>query len=264
VTVLVAGNIARCGDPNTSATSSLIDTLPGTILTAGDNAFPSGNTQEYMNCYDPTWGTQKARTWAALGNHDYDSGYATPALNYFGSHAGTNGLGYYSMDLGDWHIIVLNDNQQYVDFTAGTTQEQWLRADLAANSKTCTMAIWHQPLFLSSSTAGFTQRSVAKILWDDLYAAGADVVVNGHQHDYERMKPMRPDGSVDTVQGIRQFNVGTGGDSQAMPDVINPNSAALAVGYGVLRLTLRASDYDWQFVSAAGTTINDAGTGSCH
>lgn len=242
----------------------MVDTLPGTIITLGDAAFPSGNTQEYRDCYDPTWGTQKARTWAALGNHDYDSGYATPAFTYWGNRTGPAPSGYFSMDLGSWHVIVLNDNAQYVPFAAGSAQETWLRADLAAHTNRCTMAVWHQPLFLSSTDSGFTSRFAAKILWDDLYAAGADVVLNGHQHDYERMVPMRPDGTVDTVTGIRQFNVGTGGDSQSMPTIINPNSAYLAVGYGVLHMTLRDSSYSWQFVPASGTTINDSGSGSCH
>jgi len=242
-------------------TSKLVDTTEGTILTLGDNVFPSGNTEEYRDCYAPTWGTQKTRTWAALGNHDYDSTTAAAAFAYWGDRAGSSGTGYYSMDIGEWHVVVLNDN---VPNGSGSAEVQWLRDDLRSHPSHCTLALWHQPLFLSSQTAGFTRRPAMRPFWNALYAAGADVVVNGHQHDYERMDPMSPDGSPDSAQGIRQFNVGTGGDSQAMPTVIHPHSAYLATGYGVLRLRLRADGYDWDFLPAAGTSIIDAGSGTCH
>lgn len=260
--MLIAANIARCAVPGDRETAALLDGLPGTIITAGDDAFPFGTAANYADCYDPTWGRHKARTWAALGNHDYDSSSTGQfAFDYFGDHAGPRGLGYYSMDLGSWHVIVLNDN---ISFTQNSTQEQWLRQDLAADTAHCTLAIWHQPLFLSSNTAGFTSRSLAKILWDDLYAANADVVVNGHQHDYERMAPMDPSGARDSTRGIRQFNSGVGGDSYIQPTVMHPNSETVGTAFGVLKLTLKSGSYDWQFVPVAGATYTDQGSGTCH
>jgi hypothetical protein len=262
VTVIVAANIARCAVPYDQQTAALLDTMPGTIITAGDDAFPFGTAANYSQCYDAFWGRHKARTWASLGNHDYDSSSTGQfAFDYFGERAGPRGKGFYSMNLGAWHVIVLNDN---ISFTQNSEQETWLRADLAADTAKCTLAIWHQPLFLSSNTAGFTSRSLAKILWDDLYAANADVVVNGHQHDYERMAPMDPAGNRDDARGIRQFNSGVGGDSYIQPTVRHPNSETWGTDFGVLRLTLRDADYDWQFVHIAGASYTDQGSGTCH
>ena len=162
-------------------------------------------------------------------------------------------------------MIVLNDNGAAVPFTAGSAQEQWLRADLAANARPCTIALWHVPLFLSSNTAGYTVNPSRKVLWDDLAAAGVDVVLNGHQHHYERMAPMNPDGTRNDATGIRQFNVGTGGDAVIMPTVtIHPNSEVRSTDYGVLHLTLRSTRYDWEFVPVAGQTFVDPGSGTCH
>src|ERR1041384_167750 len=261
-----AANIARCGSPGGVATANLLDGIPGTIMPLGDNAMPNGRPVDYQKCYAPTWGRQYDRARAVLGNHDYDSSStAAGAFGYFGDKAGPTGLGYYSFDTGAWHVIVLNDNGAFVPYAAGSTQEQWLRADLAAHPSQCTIALWHVPLFLSSNTAGYTVNSTRKILWDDLAAAGVDIVLNGHQHDYERMAPMNPDGTRNDATGIRQFNVGTGGDATVMPTVaIHPNSEVLATDYGVLKLTLRPARYDWEFVPVAGATFTDAGSGTCH
>lgn len=261
--VTVAGNIASCGQPNDEMTAELIDSAPGIVMTAGDNAFPDGGMQSYRDCYTPTWGRFLNRTWAVLGNHEYDLGNADGAFDYFGDHAGPRGQGYYSMDLGDWHIIVLNDNGTYVPFASGSAQETWLKADLAANTKKCVMALWHVPYFVSSTQAGYYSNPTRKTLWMDLYAGGADIVVNGHQHHYERMAPMLPDGTAD-ASGIRQFNVGTGGSSTAAPTVVHPNSQVISTDYGVLRLTLRAADYDWKFIPVRGASFTDSGTGTCH
>lgn len=261
----VAGNIAKCTIDEDEATAKLLDAAPGVVFTAGDNAFPSGTSADYANCYEPTWGRHKARTWAVLGNHEYLSGSADAAFDYFGDRAGPRGKGFYSTDVGDWHIIVLNDNQNFVPFNAGSEQEQWLRADLAADTRRCTMALWHQPRFLSSNTPGFIEAPNRKVLWDDLYDANVDVIVNGHQHQYERMAPLAADGSPDSVRGIRQFNVGTGGESVHLPQVaINPHSEVLAAAFGVLQLTLYADRYDWRFIPVAGESFTDAGSGTCH
>jgi len=235
-----AGNIGDCGSTSDEATGNLLDGLAGTVFTLGDNAFPHGAATDYANCYDPAWGRHKARTWATLGNHDYDSGNAAAAFSYWGSRVGTNGTGYYSVNIGSWHVIVLNDAGKYTatnvysPWANGSPQEQWLRADLAANTQACTLAMWHVPLFLSSNDAGYTENSEHRNLWNDLYAAQVDVVLNGQQHDYERMAPMRPDGTRDDAAGIRQFNVGTGGgDGVVLPTVaIHPNSEVRAAAFG--------------------------------
>jgi hypothetical protein len=264
-----AGDISGCGNDRDEYTAQILDTIPGIVYTAGDNAYPDGRTRDYQDCYDPTWGRHKARTYAALGNREYNepTGTADPSFDYFGElHVGPRGKGYYSFDLGAWHVIVLNDNRSAVPFDAGSEQDLWLQADLAANPNLCTMAIWHQPLFHSSSSSGSTVRSSRKILWDRLYAANADVVLGGHNHHYERFAPMDPDGNVDLTRGIRSFIVGTGGISSSTPDNVADNSEVRTKGFGVLKFTLRAGGYDWEFIPAipAGTTFTDAGSGTCH
>ena len=263
-TVLAAGDIATCGAAGDDATAQLLDGIAGTVLPLGDNAFPNGTLTDYQNCYGPTWGRQKDRTYATLGNHEYDTGTANGAFDYFGDRAGPRGLGYYSFDLGAWHIIVLNSNGNFVPFSAGSAQDQWLQADLAANSKTCTLAAFHHPRFFSSSDVGYTSSGPIKVVWDRLYAAGVDVVLNAQMHHYERLAPMTPDGVVDQTRGIREFNVGTGGESVAMPTVIAPNSEVRGAEFGVLELTLRPDRYEWKFVPVAGASFTDSGSGSCH
>jgi hypothetical protein len=263
IVIGAAGNVVSCGTQNDEATASLLDDAQ-TVFALGDMVV-GGSIDTFNNCYDPSWGRHKQKTYAVMGNHEYQTGSADGAFSYFGERAGPVNLGYYSVDIGEWHIIVLNDNDTYVPFAAGSAQEQWLTSDLAANTKTCTMAMWHQPLFLSSGTAGFTVRPSRRILWSILYNAGVDVVLNGGQHHYERMKPMNPVGDVDEAAGIRQFNVGTGGESVAMPTVaLHPNSEILGDVFGVLKLTLRPNGYDWNFVSIAGQTFTDSGSGTCH
>jgi len=261
-----AGNIASCSSDaqaRARATAALMDTITGTVFTAGDNAFENGTLSDYQNCYEPSWGHLKGRTRATLGNHEYyGSSSANGSFDYWGDRVGPRGLGYYSYDLGDWHVIHLNDN---IAFSSGSAQDQWLVADLARTTKACVIAIWHNPRFLSSNVAGWTSNGSAKILWDRLYAAGADVVVNGQQHDYERFAPMRPDGTPDAQYGIRQFNVGTGGESTFRPTVaIHPSSQAIGSDFGVLKLTLGAGTYSWKFMPIPGRSFTDAGSGSCH
>ena len=263
VVLTVAGNIATCSGVHDDLTSRLLDSLPGYVFTAGDNAFDNGTAQEYAECFGGSWGRHKSRIYAALGNHEYNTGNADGTFDYFGERAGPRGLGYYSVNVGDWHIIVLNDNAAFVPFGPTDTQTEWLREDLKANTRRCTMAIWHAPLFLSSRTENYTMNRSRQLFWDMLYLAGADVVVNGHQHHYERMAPMDPAGNPDS-NGIRQFNVGTGGESTIMPDVaIHPQSQTRSIAFGVLKLTLREHDYDWQFLSIPGETYTDAGSGRC-
>jgi hypothetical protein len=266
-TVLAAGNIATCGTTNDEATAALLDTLAGTIFTLGDNVFPDGSPEAYVDCYEPSWGRHKARTYAALGNHEYRSGTAAPSFNYFGDRAGPRDRGYYSLDVGNWHIVVLNVNDATVNQAnpfPGSAQDQWLQADLAANTKACTLALWHNPRFFSSNTIGWTSSEYVLELWQRLYDAGVDVVLNGHQHHYERFPPMSPTGSVDEQRGIRAFNVGTGGESTEPMIAIAQHSAVRSDAFGILKLTLENGGYRWQFVPAVAGQFTDEGVGSCH
>jgi hypothetical protein len=259
-----AGDIAGCTYSSDEATAKLLDVTPGTVFTLGDNAYPDGSASAYANCYNPTWGRHKARTYAALGNHEYDLGNATPAFDYFGDRVGPRGLGYYSFDLGDyWHIIVLNDNPSFVPFAAGSQQDQWLQADLAASTKRCTIAIWHQP-YTFSSTSSTILSSSRKVLWDRLYAAGVELVLNGHVHQYERFAPQTPSLARDDAHGIRGFIVGTGGGGTSMPTKFAPNSEARTDIRGVLKLSLETDGYTWKFLPIAGKSFTDSGAGLCH
>jgi hypothetical protein len=269
ITLLGAGDIAECGaNQRDEETGKLIDAEiaidpAAVVFTFGDNAYPSGRPQDYANCYEPAWGRHKDRTYANLGNHDYDTGTADPTWDYFGERAGPRGKGYYSVDLGNWHIIVLNDNRSFVPFAEGSEQDKWLVADLAANKQRCILAIWHHPRFYSAETA-VTVRTSWKILWDRLWAAGADLVLNGHQHRYERFAPMRPDGTRDDATGIREIIVGTGGEGTAPLVTRAPNSEVTSESIGIIKLVLTGDGYDWQFIPAPGYTFTDSGSGTCH
>jgi 3',5'-cyclic AMP phosphodiesterase CpdA len=266
-TILVAGNIATCGTTNDEATAAILDTLPGTIFTLGDNVFPDGSTGAYTNCYQPSWGRHKSRTYAALGNHEYNTGNADPSYDYFGDRAGPRGLGYYSLDLGNWHIIVLNVNYATVNPTKvfeGSAQEKWLKADLAAHPKSCTLALWHNGRFFSSDTLGWNSNAYVTGLWKRLYDAGVDVVLNGEQHDYERFPPMTFTGSLDGVKGIREFNIGTGGESTETMVSVAQYSEARSDAFGILKLTLDAGTYSWEFVPTVPGQFSDTGAGKCH
>src|SRR2546426_7206334 len=168
-----AGDIADCAKTGDSLTAKLLDTIPGTVFTVGDNAYPSGSTADYTNCYGPTWGRHKARTPPVPGNHEYSTQGATPYFTYFGAAAGDPAKGYYSYDLGDWHIIALNSN---IAEAAGSAPEQWLRADLPTHPGRCTLAYFHHPLFSSGTLEDISVRA----LWQAPYDGGAELGVNGH------------------------------------------------------------------------------------
>jgi hypothetical protein len=256
-----AGQIARCDGTDDEATANLLDNIPGTVYTLGDNVRASGSAADFTNCYGPSWGRHKARTRPAAGDMDYQTSGATGYFGYFGGAAGNPSEGYYSYDLGDWHIVVLNSNTSMV---VGSTQERWLKADLAASTKRCTIAMWHTPRFFSSSTPGWNISSSRKILWDDLYAAGAEIVLNGQQHHYERFAPQTPTAVRDDAKGIREFNVGNGGESVGMPTAIANNGEVISTAYGILKLTLGADSYTWEFIPIPGSTFTDSGSGNCH
>ncbi len=197
------------------------------------------------------------------GNHEYETAGAAPYFNYFGSRAGTTGQGWYAYDVGTWRIYSLNSNCASVGGCGpGSAQEAWLRADLAANPHACVAAIWHHPLF-SSGIHGSTAET--RPLWDALYDAGADLVINGHDHDYERFAPQRPDGTVDSAAGIREFVIGTGGaEMRSLATIQAHSEVRKARVYGVLKLELKATGYTWRFVPVSGTTWTDSGAASCH
>jgi len=260
-----AGDIASCLSSGDEATADLLDGIAGTVATLGDNAYDNGTTFEYTSCYGPTWGRYKARTKPSPGNHEYNTPNATGYYEYFGAAAGDPTRGYYSYDLGAWHIIVLNTTLgcSPISCAAGSAQEQWLRADLAAHSNVCTLAYWHHPRFNSGRSHG--DNPTLSAFWDALYAMGADVVLNGHEHVYERFAPQTPAAAADSASGIRQFTVGTGGRSHGAFATTKANSEVREGNtYGVLKLTLHATSYDWRFVPMAGATFTDTGTGSCH
>ncbi len=259
-----AGDIADCRDLlGAEATAKLLEQIPGTVMALGDLAYPGGTKQDFA-CYDTTWGRVKSRTRPAPGNHEFHSSGARPYFNYFGPAAGDRQKGYYSYELGTWHIIVLNSECKDVGGCgAGSRQEKWLRADLVAHPVACTLAYWHKPLFSSGSAHG--NDLTVKPLWEALYEANADVVVNGHDHDYERFAPQTPDGGADPARGIREFVAGTGGKGHRPFGPPKPNSESRnADAFGVLKLTLKSNGYDWQFIAEAGKSFADSGSGSCH
>jgi hypothetical protein len=252
-----AGDIASCSHNRDEATALLLDSIPGTVFTLGDNVYPDGTLAQFNDCYAANWGRHKNRTRPAPGNHDYHTPGAAGYFDYFGAAAGDRSKGYYSYNLGAWHLIALNSE---IDHSAGSAQEQWLRTDLAAHSNVCTLAYWHSPRF-SSGQHGNDNDSQA--LWQALYDYRADVVLNGHDHTYERFAPQNPNGQADS-RGIREFVVGTGGAGLYPFPTIQPNSEKRNnTVYGVLKLTLHASSYDWQFVPIAGQTFTDSGTANC-
>ena len=263
--VLAAGDIAVCGASATGdeATAAILDGQPGTVLTLGDTVYEDGTAAEYANCYAPTWGRHLARTRPSVGNHEYHTPDAAGYFSYFGAAAGDPTRGYYSFDLGAWHLIALNSNCAEVGgCTAGSPQELWLRADLAAHPKTCTLAYWHHPRFNSGTAHGNT--AAMQPLWQALSDYGAEIVLSGHEHVYERFAPQTAAGVADPALGVRQFTVGTGGRTFHAFGTAKPNSEVRHTGtFGVLRLDLSDAGYAWQFLPASGT-FTDAGSASCH
>lgn len=258
--ILAAGDISSCSQERDELTARILDTIPGTVFTLGDNVYPEAQRADYVNCFEPTWGRHKGRLFAVLGNHEYTVD-AAASFDYFGDRAGPRGLGYYSYNVGNWHIVVINDN---LPIGTGSAQDVWLKADLAANPKACTLAMFHQPRFMSADDS-YTLRDSRKTIWNRLYAAGAELVLNGHQHFYERFLPMRPDGTRDDATGIQQVIVGVGGENSKTPTVnIWPTSVVRSDHFGVMKLTLHPGRWDWQFVPAKGYTFTDSGSGTCH
>ena len=287
-----AGDIAECYDgalPTLQSvaaarrsaaeeTARLLDRIPGTVVALGDNAYETGSPADYAVCYHPTWGRHLERTRPAAGNHEYLTPGAAGYFGYFGARSAPP-LGYYSYDQAGWHVVVLNSTPQVYAcrppelpppgspeegrLCAGdVAQQAWLEADLAAHADAaCTVAYFHHPRFSSGLHGNHFQ---VQRMWDALYRHGADVVLVGHDHDYERFAPQDPDGTLDTEYGIREFVVGTGGAGLRGVGTPIANSEVVIEGvHGVIALSLRAGGYDWAFVGVDRSVL-DAGTGACH
>ena len=259
-----AGDIAQCSGGGDRQTAALLARLPGTVFAVGDLAYDAGTQEEFRDCYAPSWGALRARTRPAPGNHDWMTKDLAGYRGYWGS-AATNGAGdpWYSFEIGAWHAIVLDSNcAQVGGCTAGSREDAWLEQDLRASTARCAVALFHHPLF--TSTPEPADPDVFP-LWDRLYRAGADVVVNSHYHDYERFAPQDPTGRGDDARGIREFIVGTGGGPlrQFGTDVAENSEVRIEGVYGVLELTLRSEAYRWRFLSVDGA-VRDQGTGACH
>ncbi len=243
---------------------SIIAANPDAVLALGDIQYEEGTLAQYQNSYDLSWGRFKNITYPAIGNHEYLTPGAAGTFEYFGSAAGDPTKGYYSFNLGNWHIIALNSNCSKVGGCgAGSPQETWLRADLAANPAACTLAFWHHPRF-SSGKIGNNTSSTA--FWNALYNAGAELVLVGHDHNYERFAPQTSAGVADP-NGIRQFVVGTGGKNWTSIPTVQPNSEARQSSiYGFLKLDLHPTSYDWEFVVEPnrGYAFTDSGSTNCH
>ena len=233
------------------------------VLPLGDLQYEDGALAKFQQSYHPTWGRFKAITRPAPGNHEYGTRGAAGYFAYFGEAAGEPGRGYYSYNIGAWHLIALNSNCGAVGGCGpGSPQERWLRADLAANPARCTLAYWHHPRF-SSGYHGTNATYAA--FWRALYEAGADVVLNGHDHTYERFAPQDPTGKPDPGRGIRQFIVGTGGRSLYGLRRPEENSVIFSAdAFGILLLALHPTSYEWKFVAVPGRDFIDSGRGNCH
>ena len=263
--LLAAGDISSCSSKGDYSTAQIINQYPDAVIaTLGDTVYEQGSPTQFENCFNPAWGAFKDRIHPAIGNHEYLTAKAAGYFGYFGPAAGSPSQGYYSYNLGSWHVVVINSNCSQVGGCGpGSPQEKWLQADLAAHPEKCTLAYWHHPRW-SSGEHG--DQSQMQTIWADLYRAGADLVLSGHDHDYERFAPLDANGNPDPQNGIREFVVGTGGKNYyPISAQIQPGSEVHQSDvFGVLKLTLHPDGYDWQFLPEAGKTFSDSGSAQCH
>jgi hypothetical protein len=269
VTLVGAGDIASCSYDRDKATADVLANVSGTVFTLGDNVYPDGTAAQFLNCYHPTWGVEKARTQPSVGNHEYHTPDASGYFGYFGARAGDPARGYYSYKRGSWRVVALNSNCSEVGGCGGSSpQGKWLKQVLTNYPSRCTLAYFHHPLFASTGAA----EPAVRPFWNILYSHNADVILSGHAHYYERFAPQRPDGTKDLSGGIREFVVGTGGAPPVNPmtkpraanSIVDSEKSPGVTAYGVLRLRLSAGSYAWKFLPIAGESFTDSGTGQCH
>ena len=250
--LLAVGDIGSCDGRADDAVADLASRLPGTIALMGDIAYENGSHQQFAQCFDPAWGPMLERLRPTLGNHELRTEGADGYFDYFGAAAGEPGQGWYSYDLGAWHVVALNSNCEFVSCSAGSAQVSWLRADLADHPSDCLLAYWHHPRWSSGKHGNQPQ---VQDFWQVLADAGADVILNGHDHTYERV----------LHDGIRQFIVGTGGRSlypfEKAP--LAETEARWADGYGLLWLSLGPGTYDWEYLALGRSGFEDSGSGTC-
>jgi acid phosphatase type 7 len=266
--LLAAGDIAECDHQGDEATARILAEYPhATIATLGDNAYQEGTLKEFEDCYATTWGKFKDRTMPATGNHDESTKNAQGYWDYFGSSGGPYDKYYYSYDLGSWHVVVLNSDCWRVDGCASDDpQAEWLRHDLEQHPALCTLAYWHRPPFSSGRYGAPNETARVRPLWRVLNEQGADVLLTGHEHSYERFAPMDAEGKPDDAKGVRLFVVGTGGgnlrrfENPPLPTTETRQDDT----WGVLKLDLEQTGYHWNFLPVAGSSFSDSGAGSCH
>lgn len=256
VTVIGVGDIGMCGRPQVGQVARLVSTLEGHLLLAGDIAYFQGTAAQFRDCFNPSWGQFRERWHAVPGNHEYESAGAAPYFEYFGDAAGPGGRGYYALTLGDWLILMLNSN---IPATAGSPQWEFARAELARQTTPCTMAVWHHPRFTSGPGG---PHFFMHDMWALLQSARAEVILNGHDHLYERFARQMADGSADAANGIRQFTAGTGGADLYNFVRASGNSEERMMRSGVIRFTLRPAQVEWEFIAVDGS-VGDRGLDTC-
>lgn len=254
VVLVGAGDISTCDNDNDEATAKLLDRIPGTVFVLGDNVYLDGTEDEFASCYHPTWGRHKDRTKPVPGNHEYFTAGAEGYFQYFEDIPS-----YYAYDLGTWRVYALNSE---IDVSSTGEQVRWLQNDLAENPRQCVLAYWHKPVWSSRYEDG--KDSSFETLWNIFHDAGAELIVNGHIHNYERFAEMDETGTA-VSPGLREIVVGTGGVNHDGYVTRLPTSEVRnASAYGVLKLTLRPGSYSWQFIPVAGESFTDSGTTDCH
>ncbi len=261
--LLAAADIGQCGNnlqpaDSVRATAALLDDRPGLVIAAGDLAYPDGRASDFAECYDPAWGSVRSRTLPAPGNHEYHHANADGYFSYFGAQAGERGAGWYSVNFRGWHLVALNSN---LPANEGSAQLAWLRRDLASRPPGCLLAFWHHPRF---SSGGHGNNRNMDLAWQVLASAGADVVLNGHDHDYERFAPLDAQGLA-ADKGIREFVVGSGG-AQLTPFLLVKDHSEVRDDhtYGILEIELHRDAYDWRFLGIDGAEFEDRGSAQCH
>ncbi len=254
------GNNNNCHQKATS--DLLINENLTAVLPLGDTQYEKGTLSTFKESYEPSWGRVKHLSYPVVGNHEYYTENAQGYFDYFGEKAGDPQKGYYSYDLGEWHLIALNSNCSKIGGCGeGSPQLQWLKEDLEAHPNVCTLAYFHHPRF-SSGQHGNNEG--LKALWQDLDQAGVELVLTGHDHNYERFAPQDAEGNLDEINGMRQFVVGSGGRSHYPFKNIQPNSEVRNEDtYGVLKLTLHSDGYTWEFLPEVGQTFTDQGSALC-